>query len=150
MFNELADFRYRTEDLLVEFRYYVPSQKYDATPFGFMFVAFEGTPVLSATTLDRNMLEQWLDDAHYGYEIDARQEIIGHEGSNQASFKVLTANPIPKDPYANLPAFQRNVASRFAQPIEYSIKADWELDLDVDGYQALIPGRGSYTITRLR
>lgn len=150
MFNELADFRYRTDDLLIEFRYYVPSHKYDATPFGFMFVAFEGTPILSATTLERNMLEQWLDDAHYGYEIDARQEILGCDDSNQASFKVLTANPIAKDPYANLPAFQRNVASRFAQPIEYSIKADWELDLNVDGYQALIPGRSSYTITRLR
>lgn len=150
MFDEVADFRKLSDDLLVEFRYYVPSAKYEAKPFGFMFVAFEGVPVLSATTLARTTLETWLDDAHYGYEIDMRQEIVGHDGENQARFRMLTGVPEAIDYYADLPAFQRNIASRFAKPIEYRIDMDWELDLSVDGYEAKIPAHGLYTVTRLR
>ena len=151
MFDEVADFRYRDDHLLVEFRYYVPSQKYAADSFGFMFVAYDGVPVLSSTTLERTSLEKWLDDENYGYEIDSRQRLVGREDNNQARFEVLTANPETSDPYADLPAFQRNVASRFAKPIEYSIRMQWELWLDVDGIRAHIPAiNGSYSVTRLR
>ena len=150
MFDEVADFRKLSDDLLVEFRYYVPSAKYEAKPFGFLFVAFEGVPVLSATHLDRIPLETWLDDAHYGYEIDMRQEIVGQDGDNLGRFRMLTAVPEAVDYYADLPAFQRNIASRFAKPIEYRIDMDWELDLSVDGYTAKIPAHGLYTVTRLR
>lgn len=151
MFNEVADFRHRDEHLLVEFRYFVPSQKYSANPFGFMFVAFDGVPVLSSTQIDRTSLETWLDEDNYSYEIDSRQRIEGTEGSNKGRFEILSATPVPCDPYANLPAFQRNVASRFAKPVEYNIKMQWELWLDVDGIRARIPAmNGSYSVTRLR
>ncbi len=150
MFDEVADFRKRTENLLVEFRYYEPSAKYNAQPFGFFFVAFEGQPVFSSTSIERTPLETWLDEENYGYEISSRQRIVAHDGSNSATFEMLTAEPEAKDVYADLPAFQRNVASRFAKPIEYSIPIDWELLLNVDGYQAKIPMSASYSITRLR
>lgn len=150
MFDEVADFRHLTDNLLVEFRYYVPSAKYEAKPFGFMFVAFEGVPVLSASTLERTALETWLDDAHYGYEIDMRQELVGHDGDNIGRFRINRAVTEAVDYYADLPAFQRNIASRFAKPIEYRIDMDWELEMNVDGYQAKIPAYGRYTVTRLR
>lgn len=150
MFDEVADSRKRTDDLLVEFRYYVPSAKYNAPPFGFMFVGFEGEPVFGTTEIERTSLETWLDEANYGYEISSRQRIDGRNGDDTASLIMKTANPEPSDPYADLPAFQRNIASRFSKPIEYSIPIDWELDLDVDGIKATIPLSGSYSLTRLR
>ena len=150
MFDEVADFRKRTDDLLVEFRYYVPSAKYNAPPFGFLFVGADGENVFESPDIERDSIEKWLDEDNYGYEIDSRQRIRARDGRNSASFLMKTAEPNPKDPYADLPAFQRNIASRFSKPIEYSIPIDWELDLDVDGYRAKIQLPGSYTITRLR
>ena len=153
MFDELGDFRHRTDDLLVEFRYYVPSQKHQAEPFGFMFVAWQGTPILSSTHIERTPLDTWLDEDNYGYEIDARQKIVATDdgtSGNRAEFVMNSADPIPSDPYAKLPAFQRNVASRFAKPIEYKIKAQWDLLLHVDGFDAKIPKTGEYSLTRMR
>ena len=150
MFDEVADFRSRTDDLLVEFRYYVPSQKYDAQPFGFLFAAYQGVPVFESTAITRTTLETWLDDGNYNYEIDARQRIDAASGTNTATFEMLTASPSGKDYYDGLPAFQRNIAMRFAKPIEYNISIDWTLDLHVDGYDAHIPSAGRYSLTRLR
>ncbi len=153
MFDEVADYRKRSDDLLVEFRYYVPNQKHQAQPFGFMFVAWQGVPILSSTHIDRTTLDTWLDEENYSYEIDARQKIVAPDDStsgNRAEFVMNTADPVPSDPYANLPTFQRNVASRFAKPIEYSIKIQWDLLLHVDGMDAKIPESGSYSLTRMR
>lgn len=150
MFDEVSDFRMRSDELLVEFRYYVPSSKYDSKQFGFMFAAFEGQPLVGSTELIRTTLDKWLDDQNYGYEIDSRQRIEAREGGNKAVFEMLSAEPRPSDPYADLSTFKRNVAMRFAKPIEYSIPIDWILHLDVDGYQAKIPYSNTYTITRLR
>lgn len=150
MFDEVSDFRMRSDELLVEFRYYVPSAKYEAKPFGFMFVGYEGLPMIGSYDMTRTPVERWLDDQNYGYEIESRQTIEVRDGDNKAVFEMLSADPHPKDPYANLPAYQRNVASRFAKPIEYSIGIDWLLHLDIDGYQAKIPYSNTYTITRLR
>lgn len=150
MFDEVADFRNRTDDLLVEFRYYVPSQKYDAKPFGFFFAAYQGEPVFESTQITRTTLDTWLDDGNYNYEIDARQRIEATSGNNHAVFEMLTAAPTSKDFYDGLPAFQRNIAMRFAKPIEYNINIDWTLDLDVDGMRAIIPSSGRYCLTRLR
>ena len=153
MFDEVSDFRERDDDLIVEFRYYVPNQKHQASPFGFMFVAWQGTPIFSSTHIERETLDTWLDEENYNYEIDARQRIVATDDSiskNRADFMMNTANPIPSDPYANLPAFQRNIASRFAKPIEYSIKIQWDLLLHVDGMDAKIPKSGSYSVTRMR
>lgn len=150
MFDEVADFRKRTDTLLAEFRYYVPSQKYNAEPFGFMFVAAEGVPLVSSTHIERTPVETWLDEDNYGYLIDSRQRIVAVDGDAKACFNMLSAKPVPEDPYADLPAFQRNVATRFAKPIEYSVKINYEIDLDVEGMTAKIPMSGSYSITRLR
>ena len=151
VFDEVADFRKVSDDLLVEFRYYVPNhERYDAEPFGFAFAAFEGTPVFESTQIERTPLDRWLDEDHYGYLIDARQRIVAHDGSNTARFEMLTANPVPSDPYADLPSFKRNIAMQFAKPIEYSIGVDWQIDLDVDGYRARIPFHSNYSMTRLR
>ncbi len=150
MFDELADFREHNKDLLVEFRYFEPSQKYKRDPFGYMIVAYKGVPVLSSISMERTALETWLDDGNYGYEVNARQSIVGKEDNNQAVFNVLTASPKTSDPYADLPAFQRNIASRFAKPIEYAIPMDWELLVDVDGMKAKILMNGLYTITKMR
>ena len=150
MFDEVADFRHRTDDLLVEFRYYVPSNKFDAPPFGFLFAAYQGEPVFESTLITRTTLDTWLDDANYNYEIDARQRIEAVSGTNRATLEMLTAAPTSKDFYDGLPAFQRNIAMRFAKPIEYNIMIDWTLDLSVDGFQAHIPSSGKYCLTRLR
>ncbi|MCL2325962.1 MAG: hypothetical protein FWC40_05630 [Proteobacteria bacterium] len=149
-FDEVADFRIRRDGLLVEFRYYVPSQNFAAASFGFLMVAYEGQLIFSSTNIERTTLQTWLDDAHYGYEIPARQVIRATDGANTATFTMLSASPQPTDPYANLPAFQRNVATRFAKPITYSIPIDWLLDLHVDGYSAKIPMSNTYSMTRLR
>ncbi|MBQ1267808.1 MAG: hypothetical protein IIY06_13850 [Proteobacteria bacterium] len=150
MFDELADFRKYDEHLLVDFRYFVPSKKYDGQPFGYMFVAYDGVPVIAGTDIERITTDTWLDDANYGYEINSRQTINVKEDGNTASFEMLTARPKPSDPYADLPPFQKSVASRFAKPIEYSIAIDWNLHLNVDGYRATIPMSNTYTITRMR
>ena len=151
MFDEFGDFRKREEDIHVEFRYYIPSAKYEAKPFGFMFAAYHGTPVFWSTDIETIPLETWLDDEHYGYEINARQRITAKDNDgNTATLEMLTANPTPSDPYADLPAFQRNIASRFAKPIEYNIKFNWELWLNVDGFKAKIPQSGAYSLTRMR
>lgn len=150
MFDELSDFRSRNDGFVAEFRYFVPSAKYDAEPFGFMFVAFDGETIFGAHEIGRETLETWLDDTFYGYEIAARQKISAEDHGNTAALTMLTANPKPTDPYANLPAFQRNVAQRFAKPIEYAIPIDFELDLNVDGMRAKIPSSGSYSITKMR
>lgn len=150
MFDELADFRKYDDHLLVDFRYFVPSGKYDGEPFGYMFVAYDGVPVISGTNLERMTTDTWLDDANYGYEIASRQTLRVTEDGNKASFEMLTAKPKPSDPYADLPPFQKSVASRFAKPIEYSIAIDWKLHLDIDGYRATIPMSNTYTITRMR
>ncbi len=150
MFDEVSDFRMHTDDLHVEFRYYVPSAKYDPKPFGFMFAAYKGQQIIGSTDMTRTTLDKWLDDQNYGYEIDARQSIEVRDGNNKAVFEMLSAEPRPSDPYADLGTFKRNVAMRFAKPIEYSILIDWVLHLDVDGYQAKIPYSNTYTITRLR
>jgi len=149
-FDEVADFRFRRDDLLVEFRYFVPSQNFAASSFGFLMVAFEGQLVFSSTNIERTTLQTWLDDAHYGYEIAARQIIRATDGPNTATFTMLSASPQPSDPYANLSAFQRNAATRVAKPITYSILIDWLLDLQVDGYSARIPMSSTYSMTRLR
>ena len=153
MFDEVADSRKYTDDVFVEFRYYVPSAKYNAAPFGFLMVAFEGTPIFSASEINRTPLETWIDDKFYSYEIDSRQQIEATDAdnpNNSAILRMTSAEPEPSDPYANLPAFQRNVASRFAKPVEYSIPIEYELDIDADGYKAKIPVKGSYSMTRLR
>ena len=150
MFDELADFRKYDDHLLVDFRYFVPSGKYDGEPFGYMFVAYDGIPVISSTHIERITTDTWLDDGNYGYEIPARQTINASEDGNTASFEMLTARPKPSDPYADLPPFQKSVASRFAKPIEYSIAIDWNLHLSIDGYRATIPMSNTYTITRMR
>ena len=153
MFDEVADSRKYSDDVFVEFRYYVPSDKYDAAPFGFLMTAFEGTPVISASEIERVPLETWLDDQFYGYEIDSRQQIQAFDDDNpqnSATLRMSSASPEPSDPYANLPAFQRNVASRFAKPVEYNIPVEYELDVRADGYEAKIPVKGSYSMTRLR
>jgi hypothetical protein len=72
------------------------------------------------------------------------------EAARAYACRMLTGVPEAIDYYADLPAFQRNIASRFAKPIEYRIDMDWELDLSVDGYEAKIPAHGLYTVTRLR
>ena len=150
MFDELADFRKLTDDLLVEFRYFVPSQKFEGSPFGYLFVAYDGVPVLGSSKISRQSVEKWLDDANYNYEIDARQDIYAQDEDNTGVFRILKAKPEGVDPYADLPGFQRSVAMRFAKPIEYSIKIDWALDLNVDGYKAHIPMSGSYSLTKMR
>lgn len=150
MFDELSDFRLRNDGFVAEFRYFVPSAKYEAEPFGFMYVAYDGETIFGAPEISRTTLDTWLDDAFYGYEISARQKISAEENGNTASLTMLTANPKPTDPYANLPAFQRNVAQRFAKPIEYDIPIDFEIDLDVDGMRAKIPSSGRYSITKMR
>lgn len=153
MFDEVADSRKYTDDVFVEFRYYVPSQKYDAPPFGFLFTAFEGIPVFSASEIQRTPLETWIDDKFYGYQIDSRQQIDANDAENpqnRATLRMTSAAPEASDPYANLPAFQRNVATRFAKPIEYSIPIEYELDIDADGNKAKIPISSSYSVTRLR
>ena len=151
MYDEFADFRRNEEDIVVEFRYYVPSAKYPSEPFGFMFVAYRGVPVFSSTKLERTPQETWLDEDNYNYEIDARQRLTATDTEgNKAIMEMLTAVPTPSDPYADLPAFQRNIASRFAKPIEYSIKIDWELWLTVEGMKAKIPATGTYSLTRMR
>ena len=153
MFDEVADSRKYTDDVFVEFRYYVPSAKYNAAPFGFLMVAFEGTPIFSASEINRTPLETWIDDKFYSYEIDSRQQIEATDAdnpNNSAILRMTSAEPEPSDPYANLPAFQRNVASRFAKPVEYSIPIEYELDIDADGYKAKITVKGSYSMTRLR
>ncbi len=151
MFDELADYRKVNSELLVEFRYFVPSQKFDGAPFGYLFVAYEGVPIFGSAHISRTSVEKWLDDGNYNYEIDARQIIEANEDGNSAVFSILKARPEPSDPYADLPAFQRNIATRFAKPIEYSIKMDWQLNLNVDGYTAQIPMTdASYSLTRLR
>ena len=150
MFDELADCRKITDDVHLEFRYFVPSEKYDGEPFGFMFVASDGVPLISSTDLERTSVEKWVDDDNYGYEIDARQQIVAKDDGNKATLEMLTAKPEPKDPYADLPAFQKNIASRFAKPIEYKIQTQQLLHLDVDGFRAKIPLSMSYSMTRMR
>ncbi len=150
MFDELADSRKITEDVHMEFRYFVPTQKYDAEPFGFMFVASGGVPLISSIDLERTPVEQWVDDDNYGYEIDMRQQIVATDDGNKATIEMQSATAEPSDPYADLPAFQKNVASRFAKPIEYSIQTKTLLWLDVDGFRAKIPLPLSYSMTRMR
>lgn len=150
MFDEAADFRKVTDDLLVEFRYYVPSSKYQAAPFGFIFMASNGVPVFESTDIERTPLATWTDDANYGYEIASRQRIDARDGSDSMRFEMTSATPIPSDPYADLPAFQRNVAMRFAKPIEYNIPIEYVIYLNAAGYEAKIPLNGSYSVTRLR
>ena len=110
-------------------------------------------PIFSASEINRTPLETWIDDKFYSYEIDSRQQIEATDAdnpNNSAILRMPSAEPEPSDPYANLPAFQRNVASRFAKPVEYSIPIEYELDIDADGYKAKIPVKGSYSMTRLR
>ena len=150
MFDELADSRKSTDDVHMEFRYFVPSEKYEAEPFGFMFVASGGVPLISSIDLDRTPVEKWVDDDNYGYEIDVRQQIVAADDGNKATIEMQSARPEPSDPYADLPAFQKNIASRFAKPIEYSIQTKSILWLDVDGFKAKIPIPLSYSMTRMR
>ena len=149
VFDEVSDFRRLTDDYIVEFRYYVPNEKYDAPSFGFLLVAYDGTPVLSTTDFERTPEEQWLDEDNYGYVIDARQLMVGREGNNTARLVMHNVHPVPSDPYADLSTFERNVAMRFAKPIEYTIGVDWELQLSVDGMEALVPFHENYSLTRL-
>lgn len=150
VFDEVADFRQMVGDLFVEYRYYVPSATYEPKEFGYLFVAYKGRPLISSGKIERNSLERWIDDGNYGYEIDARQEILITEGQNKARFAFTSARVEAKDSYADLSSFQRNVASRFAKPIEYSIRGNWELQLDVEGINLRIPSAGLVTITKLR
>ncbi len=150
MFDELADFRKIVNDhVLVEFRYYLPTSRYEYKPFGYLFVAYDGVPVFSSTSLTRESLETWMDDEHYNYEIDLRQRLSAEEDGNKATFTMHKGRATGSDPYADLPSFQRAVAMRFAKPIEYNIKIDWTLDLDIDGYKATIPYSGAYSLTRM-
>ena len=139
MFDELADSRKITDDVHLEFRYFVPSEKYASEPFGFMFVASAGVPLISSIDLERTPVEKWVDDDNYGYEIDMRQQIVAKDDGNLATIEMQSALPEPSDPYADLPAFQKNIASRFAKPIEYSIQTKTLLWLNVDGFRAKIP-----------
>ena len=150
VFDETTDFRNRTDDVLVEMRYYIPSAKYDAQPFGFVLVASEGIPVFESIDVSRTSTKTWLDDAHYGYEIDIEQQIVARDAQNQAILTITNAKPTASDPYADLSTFQRNVAMRFAKPIEYAINANWIVDLLVEGIQAKIPFNKNYSLTRLR
>lgn len=153
MFDEVADSRIHSDGIFVEFRYYVPSAKYDAQPFGFLIAAFRGTPLVAAKEIKRTSLETWVDDKFYGYQIDSRQLIEARDADNPqntATLRMTRAVPTPIDSYAALPAFQRNIAKRFAKPIEYSIPIEYELTVEADGYKAKIPISSKNTITRLR
>ena len=107
-------------------------------------------PLISSIDLDRTPVEQWVDDDNYGYEINMRQQIEASDDGNKATIEMQSATVSPSDPYADLPAFQKNVASRFAKPIEYSIQTNSLLWLDVDGFKARIPLPLSYSMTRMR
>ncbi|MGI5828820.1 MAG: hypothetical protein ACOX8U_01435 [Bradymonadia bacterium] len=147
MAAELQDYRKVQDGLIVEYRYFVPAKQFEQRPFGFAFVAFEGDTVFESTQLERRILETWLDDDHYGYTVPIRQIISANQGDANFEFKVLQAIPEPNDPYKGLPTFQRNIATRVAKPMSYSISSDFELKLHKDAMRARIPLRGTFSVT---
>lgn len=147
MFTELQDYRKITPELVVEYRYYVPTAQYDPKPFGFAFIAYDGVPLFASTQLQRTILETWIDDEHYGYTVPMRQMLQATDDAGTFSMQNLNATVNPSDPYKDLSTFQRNIASRVAKPMSYSVASDFEINLVRDSMRARIPLNGTFAIT---
>lgn len=152
--HELADriyhFRKQDDELFVEWRSYVTSRAWENQPFGYIVVSYLGEVVFESTSLELLPHDYWTDPDHYNYTIENGLTVRAFDGDDQLLLRFDASGIDAKDPLQSLPALERSVAAKFAQPIEYTVRGSWRLDLLVDGQAATLEDEGSYSTTSFR
>jgi len=145
--DNVVRFRKHTDDLLIEFKHYVSTDKYNRAPFSFLCVSYDGVIVFEATDLQVTATGYFEDPAHPGYVAPHGIQVSAKVGEDEVRLSFPAGEVSINDPLAKLPAIERAVAEQITKPLEFKDDTTWRLDIFVGGYAGTIEDEGSYTTT---
>lgn len=143
-------FRKHEGPLYVEWRHMLPPQTYNFEAFSYIVVAYDGVVLFESTDVELAERDFWTDPDNYNYVVPQTVVVRAKNGDHEALLSLTSQEIDVRDPLAKLPSLERSVALRFAQPMDYSFKGGYRLDLKAFGQTSTVQGEGSFTTTVLR